>query len=39
MVAAGYTAAAAMELTYLPLFEGTKSEGERSIVWNAVIAN
>ena len=39
MVAAGYSAAAAMELTYLPLFEGTKSEGERSIVWNAVIAN
>ncbi len=39
MVAAGYPAVAAMELTYLPLFEGTKAEGERSIVWNAVIAN
>ena len=39
MVAAGYPAVTAMELTYLPLFEGTKSEGERSIVWNAVIAN
>ena len=39
MVAAGYPAAAAMELTYLPLFEGTKAEGERSIVWNAIIAN
>ena len=39
MVAAGYPAVAAMELTYLPLFEGTKAEGERSIVWNAVLAN
>ena len=39
MVAAGYPAVTAMELTFLPLFEGTKAEGERSIVWNAVIAN
>jgi hypothetical protein len=29
----------AMELTFLPLFEGTKAEGERSIVWNAILAN
>ena len=39
MVAAGYPAVTAMELAYLPLFEGTKAEGERSIVWNAVLAN
>jgi MoxR-like ATPase len=39
MVAAGYAPVTAMELTFLPLFEGTKAEGERSIVWNAVLAN
>lgn len=39
MVAAGYSPVTAMELTFLPLFEGTKAEGERSIVWNAVLAN
>jgi MoxR-like ATPase len=39
IVAAGYTALRAMELTFLPLFEGTKAEGERSIVWNCILAN
>ena len=39
MVSAGYPAMTAMELTFLPLFEGTKAEGERSIVWNAILAN
>ena len=32
MIADGWSALEAMELVYLPLFEGTKVEGERSIV-------
>jgi len=32
LVADGWTALDAMELTFLPLFEGTKTDGERSIV-------
>ena len=32
LVADGWTALEAMELTYLPLFEGTRTDGERSIV-------
>lgn len=32
LVSDGWTALEAMELTFLPLFEGTKTDGERSIV-------
>lgn len=32
LVADGWSALEAMELVYLPLFEGTRSEGERSVV-------
>lgn len=32
LVSDGWTALESMELTYLPLFEGTKTDGERSIV-------
>lgn len=32
LVSDGWTALDAMELTYLPLFEGTRNDGERSIV-------
>ena len=32
LVSDGWTALEAMELTFLPLFEGTRTDGERSIV-------
>lgn len=32
LVADGWTAVEAMELTFLPLFEGSKTDGERSVV-------
>ena len=32
LVADGWTALDAMELSFLPLFEGTRTDGERSIV-------
>lgn len=38
-VAAGYTAQKAMERTFLPRFEGTLSEGSRSVVWQIIISN
>lgn len=34
----GFTAKKAMELILLPKYEGTKSEGEQSIVWNTILA-
>lgn len=34
----GFTAKKAMELILLPKYEGTRSEGEMSIVWNAILA-
>lgn len=38
-VAAGFPANKAMELTFLPRYNGTKAEGSRSVVWNAIISN
>ena len=37
-VAAGYTAQKAMQRAFLPRFEGTLSEGSRSIVWGVIIS-
>ena len=37
-VSDGYTAMKAMERVFLPRYEGTKSEGSRSVVWNAICA-
>lgn len=38
-VAWGMTAMQAMELVFLPLFEGTKAEGSRGIVWTTITSN
>lgn len=38
LVADGWSALRAMELVYLPLFEGTKAEGERGTVAKAIMA-
>lgn len=35
----GYSAQQAMEKVFLPLYSGTKAEGERAVVWNAILAN
>lgn len=37
MVADGWSVMAGLERCFLPLFEGTKTEGERSVVYNAMI--
>lgn len=36
LVADGWSIGMAMEMIYLPLYEGTKSEGERKIVYNTI---
>lgn len=38
-VSDGWNAKDAMETVFLPYFEGTKSEGERAIVYQAILAN
>lgn len=35
----GFSAKQAMEKVFLPLFAGTKSDGERAVVWNAILSN
>lgn len=37
-VAAGFSADKAMELCFLPRYEGSKHEGSRAVVWNAIIS-
>lgn len=37
-VAAGWTAVKAMERAFLPRYEGTRSEGSKAVVWNAILA-
>lgn len=39
LVADGWSTLDAMELVYLPLFEGTRTEGERAIVTNVLLAH
>ena len=39
LVSDGWTVLNAMELVYLPLFEGTRTEGERAIVANILISH
>ena len=34
----GFSAKDAMEMVYLPKFQGTKSDGARAIVWNTIIS-
>ena len=34
----GWSAQKAMELTFLPLFEGTKIEGERAVVMQIILS-
>jgi nitric oxide reductase NorQ protein len=36
LVSDGWSIAKAMEMIYLPLYEGTKSEGERSIIYKTI---
>ena len=36
LVADGWDLGQALELSILPLFEGTKSEGERSIIYKTI---
>ena len=36
LVSDGWTLADAMEMIYLPLYEGTKTEGERSVVYKTI---
>jgi hypothetical protein len=36
LVSDGWSIAKAMEMIYLPLYEGTKSEGERSIIFKTL---
>lgn len=35
----GWPATKAMERAFLPRYEGSKSEGSKSVVWNAILAN
>lgn len=35
----GFSAKEAMELVFLPLYSGTKADGERAVIWNAILAN
>lgn len=37
-VAAGWPVGKAMERAFLPRYEGTRSEGSRAVVWNAILA-
>lgn len=37
MIADGWSVMAGLERCFLPLFEGTKTEGERSVVYNTII--
>ncbi len=34
----GFSVKEAMEMIFLPLFEGTKAEGERAVVWNTILS-
>ena len=36
LVADGWTLGKALEMTYLPLFEGTKTDGERSTIYKTI---
>lgn len=38
LIADGWSAQKAMELTFLPLFEGTKIEGERAVVMQIILS-
>lgn len=38
LIADGWSAQKAMELTFLPLFEGTKVEGERAVVMQIILS-
>ena len=38
LISAGWSAQKAMELTFLPLFEGTKVEGERAVVMQIILS-